>query len=117
MRISGELTDAAVQSELGARLARLRLARDITQEQLARDAGVTRRVVANLEAGESVRTTSLIRVLRALDLLDRLEAAIPEPGPSPIELLERHGRQRQRARGRHGRSAPADEPWQCGVES
>jgi transcriptional regulator with XRE-family HTH domain len=118
MRITRQLTDHAVQAEIGSRLARLRLERNITQEQLALDAGVTRRVVANLEAGATVRTTSLIRVLRVLDLLDRLDTAVPEPQPSPLKLLELQGRQRRRARGRGDQqSPPAPGSWKWGDES
>ena len=35
-----DLTDAAVLTELGSRLARLRLQRNLTQAQLAREAGI-----------------------------------------------------------------------------
>lgn len=77
MRIESQLTDEAVLSELGERLARLRLGRDLTQRQLGQRAGVARTVVQRIESGEPVTTANLIRLLRALDLLDALDRSIP----------------------------------------
>jgi Predicted transcriptional regulators len=92
------MTDASVLSEIGRRIERLRLERNLTQEQLAAEAGISRTALVRLESGKSGRTASLLRVLRALGLLDRVEQLVPEPLPSPIERLRLQGRQRQRAR-------------------
>lgn len=100
MRINQELTDGAVLGELGKRLARLRLQRNLTQRQLAEEAGVDRKAVLRLEAGEPVQLITLVRVLRALGRLASLDALVASPQPSPMELLELHGRARQRARPR-----------------
>ena len=108
MRIQNELTDAAVLRELGARIARQRLERDLTQTELAREAGVDRTALQRLEGGESVTLTTLLRLLRALSLLENLETAVPAARPSPIELLETQGRPRRRARGREVRRREGD---------
>lgn len=97
MKITPELTDTAVLIELGARLERARLDRNISQEDLATEAGVSRMTVVRAEAGAPVKTTMLVRLLRALTLADRLDLLVPEAVPGPIELLERRGRSRQRA--------------------
>ena len=68
MRIDSQLTDDAVLAELGERLARTRLERNLTQGALANEAGVARKVVHAMEAGTEFKITSLIRVLRALGL-------------------------------------------------
>ncbi len=99
MQISNSNTDRAVLEELGARLARTRLERNLTQAQLAHEAGLAPLTVLRLERGEAVRLTSLVRVLRVLDMLDALDRLIPEPTPSPIELFKLQGRRRQRASG------------------
>lgn len=120
MRIAPELTDEAVLGELGDRLARLRLQRNLTQRQLAEEAGVDRKAVLRLEGGDPVQLVTLMRVLRALGRLDALDALVPELSPSPIELLELHGRARRRASGRPP-AAQADReearPWRWGDES
>ena len=120
MRIEPLLTDEAVLSELGQRLAGLRLSRDLTQRELGEQGGVARTVVQRIEAGEPVTTASLIRVLRALDMLDVLDRLIPQSAPSPVQELKLRGRQRRRASGAHGSAdepAGKDRPWRWGDES
>ena len=121
MKIEPNLTDEAVLAELGARLERTRLERNLTQRALAADAGVERKALQRAEAGESVKLTSFVRILRALGLLDGLDQLVPEPLPSPIDLLKRHDKRRQRASGErltHGRTQSGDEAagWHWGDE-
>jgi len=108
-----DLTDQAVLAELGGRLARHRLRRNLTQAELAHEAGVSLSTVSRLEAGESTQLTNLIRVVRALGLLGNFDVFVPPPAPSPIELLEMQGRQRRRAspRTREEGNAVTGEPW------
>jgi transcriptional regulator with XRE-family HTH domain len=118
MNIDSQLTDEAVLSEIGGRLAALRLARNLTQQELSERAGVARDVIQRLEAGGSVMDGNLIRVLRELELLDALDRLIPAPVPSPLAELKLRGRQRRRAAGARGRAEdPAGErPWRWGDE-
>jgi transcriptional regulator with XRE-family HTH domain len=92
-------TDVTVLEELGSRLAAARLKRNLTQVMLAREAGVSRNTVERLERGVSVDLKLLVRVLRALALLDLFLAGIPADEPSPMALLKAQGHKRQRARG------------------
>ena len=117
MRIDSNLTDAAVLSELGTRVAHARLEQGLQQTELADLAGMGVATLQRLETGQDVRLTNFVRVLRALGLLDGLEAVVREPGPSPIELLKLRGRQRQRARSaRASNEARASPPWRWGDE-
>jgi len=117
--------DRAALAELGARLARERLRRNLTQEALAEEAGVSRATVRRLEAGHSTQLTNLVRILRALGLLENLVALAPEPAVRPLEALERARSERRRAssprratkRGKPQRGAGAGEPerpWKWG---
>jgi transcriptional regulator with XRE-family HTH domain len=121
MHMGAHRTDETVLSELGGRLRRTRLERNLSQVELASEAGVERKAIQRLEAGESVRIVSFVRVLRALGLLDALDRLVPEPLPSPIELLKLHGKQRQRATGTRGgrgsQSVERDGPWRWGDEA
>ena len=101
-------TDEAILAELGARLSAARLSRNLTQAQLARNAGVAKRTVERVEAGQSAHLTSFVRILRALDLLDGLDALLPPPQPAPMDLLRHHGKAPRRAT---GTGTPTDEPW------
>lgn len=102
-------SEAALLETLGHRLERRRLDRDLTQAALAHEAGVSKSTIERLENGASVQLTNLVRVLRALDLLDGLDRLVPAPAPRPLELLAREGKQRQRASST--REKPDDEPW------
>lgn len=103
------LTDDAVLARLGERLAQVRLRRELTQRELAAEAGVGATTVERIEAGRSVTLANFVRVLRALGLQDELLNLAPEPSLRPAELAERAGRPRQRVSPRRRRD-PATPP-------
>lgn len=111
-----QLSDEVVLADLGRRLTRRRIALDLTQTELARQAGVGKRTLERIEAGESSQTTNLIRVLRALGLLPRLELLVPSEAPSPMAVLRQQGRVRKRVRRSRRSDAPAARPWTWGDE-
>jgi transcriptional regulator with XRE-family HTH domain len=119
MHIDELLTDAAVLATLGRRLARHRLERNWTQAELAAAAGVGQATVQRAERGESVQMTSMVKLLRALELLAGLDAAVPESIELPIAKLEREQRKlRKRARGRRDSEPDVQSPpWKWGDES
>lgn len=111
------LSDEGLLKLLGERLARLRLAKNLTQEQLAEQAGIGVRTLQRLEQGEAATQLSgFVRVCRALGLTERFDALIPELPASPIELLKLQGRQRQRATGRK-LATQARKKWTWGEPS
>lgn len=111
-------TDQALLAELGTRVRAARLERNLSQQQLAEEAGVGRMTVQRLEEGGSASLKSLIRILRALGELDGLRRLLPPPGPSPLEEARRQGRRRQRARSarKPASSKPQPGPWRWGDE-
>ena len=110
MQIDKLLTDEAILAELGERLSRCRLDLSLTQAELAAQAGVSKRTVERAEAGASTQLSSLIRILRVLELLPNLEHAIPPAVPRPMDLLKRKGHVRQRA-SRARQAQEEDDPW------
>jgi len=112
MKIEGTLTDEAILGELGERLARRRLELELSQESLARE---SKRTVERVEAGASTQMSSMIRVMRVLGLLERLETLVPETGPRPMELLKLKGKARKRASSR--KKPTGEQPWTWGDES
>lgn len=117
MKITKQATDDAILNELGDRLAQVRLGRNLTQAQLAEQAGVSKRTVERLESGGvATRLSGFIRVCRVLDLAERFDLLVPEPGPSPVDLLKLRGRRRRRA-STNRRPAPSREQWRWGDES
>ena len=114
MQIAKLLSDEAVLEELGTRIGQHRVDQSLTQAELANQAGVSKRTVERIEAGASAQLSSVIRILRVLELLPRLEGAIPAVGPRPMDLLNRRGKVRQRASSSRSSSKSvheADAPW------
>ena len=116
MKITKQTTDEAVLRELGGRLAQVRLERNLTQAQLAAQAGVSKRTVERLESGGvATRLSGFICVCRVLEVIERFDVLVPEPVPSPIEQLKLRGRKRQRASAK-GKSKAPSRRWQWGDE-
>lgn len=97
MQIKDQDTGKKVLREIGRRLERIRLNKNLTRIELAEQSGVSKNTIERLEAGESVQMTNLIRICRALEILHRFEAVFPQPAVSPIALLNLQGKSRRRA--------------------
>lgn len=112
MKFAPELSDTAVLGLLGERISQHRLRANLTQAELAAEAGVAKRTLERIEAGGGAETTTLVRILRALNLIDGLNQLLPEIPPSPIAQVELRGKQRRRASGRRSRKPQASgKPW------
>jgi len=96
MSIDKLMTDKAILEELGQRLSRRRIMQEMTQEYLANEAGISKRTLERLESGQPSQFLSVVRVLRALNMLGSLETAIPEVSSRPMDVLRMKGKKRQR---------------------
>ncbi len=67
---------ASAQRRIGEYLATWRKLRQLTAAQVADRAGISRYTVMRLEGGEGASTENLLRVARALGVLDTLTAAL-----------------------------------------
>jgi transcriptional regulator with XRE-family HTH domain len=114
MKITKQATDEAILAELGGRLAKIRLDRNLTQAQLAAEAGVSKRTVERLESGAvATQLSGFIRVCRVLDVIGQFDLLIPEPVSSPIAQLRLRGRKRQRASAAKA-ARPSAKKWRWG---
>lgn len=105
MKFTSNLTDKALLNLIGERLARLRLTKNLTQEQLAEQAGLGLRTLQRLELGAAATQLSgFVRVCRVLGLIENFDTLLPEPAESPMAQLKSQGRKRKRASG--GKVAP-----------
>ena len=93
-------TSEQVESVLKQRVETIRLQQNISQRQLARDAGVSLGTVARLKSDKTITLNSFVRILIALRLQNHLDGFLPAQSVSPLELLEMRGRVRQRASSR-----------------
>lgn len=120
MKISSLLADQAILAELGERILRIRLEKNLRQIDLANEAGVSRNTVARLESGEvATQLVSFLRVCRVLGVLDRFETLLPEATVGPIEALKFAKKGRQRAmsperKARNTEALAAGKPWVWG---
>ena len=94
-------SDPELQRDLGGRLRAHRIQQELTVEALAGQAGITPLTVLKAERGENITLRTLLRILRALGMVDQITALVPAPAPSPLALLEaKRDRPRQRVRKR-----------------
>jgi putative transcriptional regulator len=106
-------TENAVIEELGQRIARYRLNQNLTQQKLADKAGTGLNTIYRLEQGHSIQLSNLIRITRALGLLNNFDSLAPEPPPSPIEQAKLKKKERKRASLRKGEDVPLT-TWEWG---
>lgn len=94
------MSDKGILAEIGARLKGKRLRQNLSQQELAERAGLSRNTVSDMENGGSSTVHNLVRILRALEALDELDDFLPEPGISPVQMQRMKGKTRKRASGR-----------------
>ncbi len=91
-------TSVQIEAALCKRLENIRLSRNITQAQLAEEAGVSLRTIGRLEKGQGVSLDTFIRVMVALGIQQSLETLMPDPTVRPIERVGFNAGERKRAR-------------------
>ena len=96
------LTNSEIAVELAHAIRRWRLSpagANISQQDLSLKSGCGLTPIKRFEKTGGISLHNLIGLMRAMDLLDRLEQLIPEPDePGPLDLLERSRKPaRQRA--------------------
>ncbi|MEO8331589.1 MAG: helix-turn-helix transcriptional regulator [Gallionella sp.] len=80
-------TPDELQVLLGERVRRLRLSRNLSQQETAEKAGISEKALRNMESGRGSTVETLLRVLKALDQLQGLDLLAPEVSVDPMVLL------------------------------
>ncbi len=85
--------------------------------EVARKAGITLPTVVRIENGLPTDFVSVIRLFRALDLMNGIESLVPSQSVSPVQLagMEQKQKRRQRAR-KPIRAQPEERGWKWGDE-
>lgn len=91
-------TSEQIEDFLRRQLKNIRLTRNFTQAQLAKESGVAIGTIRRFEQGQSVSLNTFIRILIALSLQQNLESLLPDPTIRPIERVNTGGSERKRAR-------------------
>ena len=90
-------TPAELADMLGDGIRRSRLDRNLEQQKLAAQAGVSVRALQDLEAGKGSSVNTLLRVVGALGKESWVESLAPVATINPL-TMPRHAQPRQRAR-------------------
>ena len=90
-------SDREIMREIGRRLKRKRLEKNMSQQRLADMAGLNRMTISEIERGSPFGVLTLVQILRALDALDEMDSFLPDPGISPLQLAKMKGKERHRA--------------------
>ncbi len=86
MHIDNLTNDQVIAVELGRRIARSRLARNLSQGDLAARAGVSSRALWAVEHGEPSSVRTMVHILRALGMAGNLDLLVPEEAFSPLAV-------------------------------
>jgi len=104
------MSDPIIVKEIGNRLKKIRLRKNITQEKLATISGLNRATISQLENGRAATLLTLVQVLRALEKLDILNVFSDEPDISPLEAAKLKRSARMRASTKKTSSQSGERP-------
>lgn len=90
-------TAAEVQDEIALSARACRLAKNITQEDLAEQSGVAIATLRRFENGGTVNLATLLAIAEALGTLDAFSDLFPMPEPSSLDELDKFSQLRRRA--------------------
>lgn len=90
-------SDAAILNEIGAFLKSKRIDQNLTQDEVAGRAAISRSTLSLVERGENIALANLLKILRVLDALYVLEQFRTEPNISPLQLAKEDEKRRKRA--------------------
>jgi transcriptional regulator with XRE-family HTH domain len=85
-----------LEQQLGARFRAARIQAELDQASLARLANVSEGAVKALESGRGSTVKTMLKILRALDRTDWLDAFAPPVSVSPLQALKGVTTPRQR---------------------
>ncbi len=88
MKICGTESADFILRELGNRIKDIRVRRNMTQNEMARNAGVSFSTIVRIEKGESVNMDNFIRAMRVFGLLENFDLLIPEQRQTPEEIYK-----------------------------
>ena len=114
MVLHGTENNETILKEMGRRIADVRIAISLTQEELAARAGVSLRTIERIEKGNSVNVDKILNVLRAVQCLSALEVLVPAQELSPAEFFQ--GKKKRKRVSAKMKQASRPE-WKWGDES
>lgn len=96
MKIYGDENNVFLLKEMEERIRDIRIAQNLTQEEMAADIGVSLSTINRIESGTGSTLENFLRILRYLNLTQNLEILIPAQQQSAKEIY-RNVSKRKRA--------------------
>ncbi|MCV9387485.1 helix-turn-helix domain-containing protein [Reichenbachiella ulvae] len=94
------MSDVALSQTIGVFVQHHRLNQNRSQEEVANAAGISRSTLSLLERGEKVTLSTLLQVLRVLDLLYVMDVFKVDHSISPLEYARLQKQARKKATGK-----------------
>jgi DNA-binding XRE family transcriptional regulator len=91
------MSDPAIIKDIGQKLKGFRLQKNRTQEEIAREIGLNRVTIGEIEKGRPSSLLTFIQLLRGLDKLELLNNIIAVPAISPLQAIKLQVKSRKRA--------------------
>lgn len=91
------LSDSRIAEKIGEYVRYRRIERNMSQDELAMAAGLSRPTISLMERGMMANINNLIKVLRALDSLYVFETFEVPQSLSPMQLLKLQENQKKRS--------------------
>lgn len=107
------MSDRAILREIGQRLKRLRLDKNLSQQKLAEGAGLNRTTIGEIERGAPSSLLTFVQILRGLDALEDLNSFLPDPELkiSPLQIAKLQGKERRRASSQREKKQDGEPDW------
>lgn len=104
-------SDKVLNKTIGQFIKHHRTEQQLTQQELAHKANISRSTLSLLERGETVTVTTLLQVLRVLNLLHIMDVFTINKTISPIALAKAERSERQRVRSKNTPTSKKESTW------
>ena len=93
------MSDKDISERIGRYVQHHRLEQNLSQDYVSKQAGISRSTLSLLERGGRVTLSTLIQVMRVLDLLQHFDIFQVHKTISPLAYVKLYKKERQRASG------------------
>ncbi|WP_338359636.1 helix-turn-helix transcriptional regulator [Yeosuana marina] len=104
-------SDKVLNETIGRFIKHHRTEQQLTQQEVADKANLSRSTLSLLERGETVTVTTLLQVLRVLNLLHIMDVFTVNKTISPIALAKAEQSERQRVRHKNNSNSKKESAW------
>lgn len=94
------MSDKALSEVIGRFIKHHRLQKNLSQATVSQSANISRSTLSLLERGETVTVSTLLQVLRTLELLYVMDVFEVKPQISPMQLAKMERERRKHASGK-----------------